>query len=761
MAINNKNEQKIIKHINELYNKYKELSNEEIKDLYNKEKDLKILLAVIKIAFERLLDITLYDEQLLAAYHMLNGNIIEMKTGEGKTFVCIIVSLIRCKIEKTYVVTINNVLAARDCATAKIIFNYFDKVVNFNLVKKNQELDKNLYLNSDCVYTSVSKLIFDYLEDRDFFIFASVIIDEVDYVLIDNATSQFSLSMENMFFQKQYRISNNAYILAKEEISNLKGKEIPFVLKKWSKYYKDKEYDYFFIDNYQTCFLTEKGLNTLKSLSEKAGIKYDDYFISAFYYTINANHLYQKDRDYSVKSNGVSSWIELIDPNNGRSMQNSSKEFELQHAIELKEAVGKTSETSCSETISMQLFFTFFPFLTGMSGTVGYSRNEFKKNFNKNTKEISTHLPMIREDNVEIMFSTKNECYAEALKLLQKYKDSPFLLVCESEKEIKNIKEYFDEKGEEIIVFSTNNIEEENNLISRYQKENIKVLTTSLMGRGTDIKISEKAKKEHGLIVIILGKFRNKRIEQQMKGRAGRQGEKGKSYCFYSIEDYFFHSVTEKHYKKLQKYATNISNSSGEKQLKNIEKANRYTERMQQHLLASSESHRYQVLHFDINIDLYFSFLRKKLKGINLFKEIQKANPEIYNNLILKTKNLINATQNSSIVEDLYDLIVKNLIVATKADLYWQICDISATMQLPMLEDSKRDYMYYFYTLPALNDYEKELFNSISGYILKAKYNLPETKDNVLVIKTNSEFEEFINQEAIKIAKNIEIEERN
>lgn len=679
----------------------KSKTQNEILDLYISSHKIESILAIGLEVFERILSISLYDVQIYAALSMCEGKIVEMKTGEGKSYVSILVSLVRHKFGKVYIVTINDTLAQRDYENSVELFDFLNIKSTYALYQQNYKYDKSVY-ESDIVFSAVSRLIFDFLYDKENYIFDNIIVDEIDYTLIDNANSQFSLSKQALLPLNEKNYPFNEYLVANEIQKEFRGKFIPYITDDFISLRKNNA-DYYFVDDYQTIFFTAEGMLKIKQIVKEKNLPSLQDFYFALFYTIQAQKQYVYNRDYIV----IDKKIVLINKNNGRLMHNSQKEKGLQIALELKENCPINQANGATETISMQLFFLLFNFITGMSGTVDFSKNEFKSNFKTNTSVIPTNLPIKRKDFKDKKFYTKEEKFAFALSLIHDYQNEPFLIVLENEKETLEFSDFLKNNKITFSLLNNHNIEEENMIIKNYENENQIVVTTNLLGRGTDIKITEEAENKNGLIVVLLDKFKNKRIENQIKGRSGRQGKKGISFCVYSLEDLFFYSLEKKYLKKI-------------KNTFNKKSSQLYIDKMQKHILSQEESQRYSILQIDKMLYSYFNKLEflylKENIGKNIFKKIKKKNKSLF-----EKYKAFERENSKELTTKLFKIIFKEVLLSTKDDLYKQILDIALSMNIAVLNDMKTEYLFLDYIEPSLIDYENKVIVQTLEYLISLK----------------------------------------
>lgn len=497
--------------------------------------DLILMFSIISILINKYYHIEVYNEQLLGALLMCDGYVIDMKTGEGKTIVAIYVAAIRALKGQVHVITVNDYLAKRDYEYSNNIFSDLGVTSGFNY----SGADKEKLFSNMVIYTSSTEIVFDYLRSKlpnhiqlklD-----NVIIDEIDYCLIDNANTSCSIS---------YNHAHNQYLqlfYIAYEISNfLVGYEKKKVL--FNNYAIDsgrEGYDYSYQYHEHGIEIYESGVNKIKSIINK-DIFCDKKLLGALQFCLEAKHFFIKDKDYKVINNKVS----LINRENGRVMYNCTYSDEIQLAIEIKEGCDISSNHGEGDNIMYQIYYNKYSFLTGMSGTSFIAREEFYKIFNKNVIKVPTHLKCRRKDLPDIITKTIEDKYCVLLKTINYYKEhnnNPIVVVCGSDSEANFIYESLMIQYPSKLL-TNDNIEEEVLHVQDAGQKNSLLITTNIVGRGTDIDISNISC-SGGLVVISLARYANKRIDEQVMGRAGRHGKEGISQFIISLEDDLFRNV--------------------------------------------------------------------------------------------------------------------------------------------------------------------------------------------------------------------------
>ena len=516
----------------ELDEKYKKLSDEKLKDCTNKLKKrldkgetlddiLPDAFAVAREAAYRVIGEKPFYVQVLGALAIHYGNISEMKTGEGKTLTCVLPAYLNALTGKgVHVVTVNEYLATRDAKWMGQIYEFLGLTVAVNLREMSPKEKKEAY-NCDILYSTNNELGFDYLrdnmvvtkEDRVQRPLNFAIIDEVDSVLIDEARTPLIISGGAMK-------SANLYKDTDRYVKTLKENE-----------------DYTIDEKTKDITLTDEG--TMKGERYFKVSNLYDIEHSALVHHINqalkANYTMHNDVDYVVQDGR----IVIVDQFTGRLMPGRAFSDGLHQAIEAKENVEVQEETKTLATITFQNYFRMYEKLSGMTGTAKTEEEEFRNIYNMFVIQIPTNLPVIREDKSDLIYSTKEEKYKAIINEIKERHETgqPILvgtIAIETSEIISSLLKKAKIKHE---VLNAKNHEREAEIIKKAGEKGSVTIATNMAGRGTDIKLGEGVKELGGLCVIGTERHESRRIDNQLRGRSGRQGDPGYSQFFVSFED--------------------------------------------------------------------------------------------------------------------------------------------------------------------------------------------------------------------------------
>ena len=516
----------------ELDEKYQKLSDEKLKDCTNKLKKrldkgetlddiLPDAFAVAREAAYRVIGEKPFYVQVLGALAIHYGNISEMKTGEGKTLTCVLPAYLNALTGKgVHVVTVNEYLATRDAKWMGQIYEFLGLTVAVNLREMSPKEKKEAY-NCDILYSTNNELGFDYLrdnmvvnkEDRVQRPLNFAIIDEVDSVLIDEARTPLIISGGAMR-------SANLYKDTDRYVKTLKENE-----------------DYTIDEKTKDITLTDEG--TMKGERYFKVSNLYDIEHSALVHHINqalkANYTMHNDVDYVVQDGK----IVIVDQFTGRLMPGRAFSDGLHQAIEAKENVEVQEETKTLATITFQNYFRMYQKLSGMTGTAKTEEEEFRNIYNMFVIQIPTNLPVIREDKSDLIYSTKEEKYKAIINEIKERHETgqPILvgtIAIETSEIISGLLKKAKIKHE---VLNAKNHEREAEIIKNAGEKGSVTIATNMAGRGTDIKLGEGVKELGGLCVIGTERHESRRIDNQLRGRSGRQGDPGYSQFFVSFED--------------------------------------------------------------------------------------------------------------------------------------------------------------------------------------------------------------------------------
>ena len=504
--------------------------------------------AIVREAAKRTLGERHYDVQLMGGIILHQGKIAEMKTGEGKTLVSTLPVYLNALTNKgVHVVTVNDYLAKRDSVWMGQIYNFLGLSVGCITNTMDDENRKKNY-NCDVTYGTNNEFGFDYLRDNMKYDINQMvqrshsfcIVDEVDSILIDEARTPLIISGETEDKSDQYFVSNKF-------IQNL-----------------DKP-DYELDEKNKNVMLSEKGIDKIEKLSKTYGILknnnfYDPQNINLVHHinqALKANLLFSKDTDYIVRDNKV----QIIDEFTGRVLEGRRFSDGLHQALEAKENVEIQSENQTLASITYQNYFRLYEKLSGMTGTAMTEAEEFYDIYKLKTVSIPTNVEMIREDVNDQIFRTEKEKYKAIVEKIEdcSNKKQPILVGTTSIEKSEKISELLKTKKIDHSVLNAKQHEQEAKIIAEAGKLNSVTIATNMAGRGTDIQLGgnqtnlskeelkikkesilqekNEVKKNGGLFVIGTERHESRRIDNQLRGRSGRQGDPGKSIFYISLED--------------------------------------------------------------------------------------------------------------------------------------------------------------------------------------------------------------------------------
>lgn len=477
--------------------------------------------AVAREAAKRVIGEYPFFCQLEGAYVLHRGDIAEMKTGEGKTLTSVMaVYLNALDGNGVHVVTVNEYLAERDSKWMGDIHRFLGLSVGLNLRAMTPSEKRKAY-ECDITYTTNSELGFDYLrdnmvtrvEDRVLRQLNYALVDEVDSILIDESRTPLIISGG----QKQ---TANQYINADRFVKRLKADE-----------------DYVIDIKDRNVQLSEEGVHK----AEKA-FKVDNLFdlenTSLVHYinqALKANYIMSRDVEYVVEDNEVI----IVDQNTGRKMPGREYSDGLHQAIQAKENVPIRQETTTLATITYQNFFRLYKKLAGMTGTAKTEEEEFLSIYNIRVVEIPTNKPVIRVDNSDLIFGSKKAKYNALLEEVKELysKGQPVLVGTISVETSELISRMFKQARIKHEVLNAKNHAREAEIIASAGREGAVTIATNMAGRGTDIKLTDRSRQLGGLAVIGSERHESRRIDNQLRGRSGRQGDPGYSRFYVSLED--------------------------------------------------------------------------------------------------------------------------------------------------------------------------------------------------------------------------------
>ena len=540
--------------INGLSEKYEKLSDKELqsqtaalkKRLTKKNVTLDTILpdafAVVREAAKRVIGERPYDVQLIGGMALHEGNVAEMKTGEGKTLVATLPTYLNALEGKgVHVVTVNDYLAQRDAGwmgqvydflglTTGVIINEASFVYDKDYdnehhddprMRKLRPVTRKEAYAADITYGTNNEFGFDYLRDNmvnDVALLRQrelnfAIVDEVDSILIDEARTPLIISApaaEN---------PDNYYTFAK-----VASKLVPE--------------DYVLDEKRRSVALTDEGVEKVQKLLGIKNLYTPDHVRSVYHMdqALRAQTLFKRDKDYVVTNDGE---VIIVDEHTGRLMQGRRYNEGLHQAIEAKEGVPVLEESMTLATISFQNYFRLYNKLSGMTGTAFTEAEEFQQIYSLDVIQIPPNKPVIRDDKEDLIFKTekgKLKAVAEAIKDYHK-QGRPVLVGSGSIAKNEQIAKYLEKEGIKFEILNAKNNEREAAIIEKAGEKGAITLATNIAGRGTDIKLGKGVRELGGLVVIGSERHESRRIDNQLRGRGGRQGDPGETQFYVSTED--------------------------------------------------------------------------------------------------------------------------------------------------------------------------------------------------------------------------------
>ena len=523
---------RVLKKVNSYKSYMETLSDEKLKSLTT---DFKLRLscgesldeilpeafAAMREVAHRVLGLFAYDVQILGAITLHNGNIAEMKTGEGKTLTAIFPAYLNSLTGKgVIVITSNEYLAKRDAEEMQGVFKFMDVTICAGLEDDENKMTKQEIYNHDIVYTTQSTLGFDYLfdnlanrkEDKFLREFNYAIIDEIDAVLLDSAQMPLIIAGSP-------KVQSNLYPVVQKFVETLE---------EGIDYKKDEDDNVWYLN---------EGIRKSEQYFNVENL-YDDshyYLVKILNLVLKANVNMTLDKDYVVKDNK----IKLLDKETGRILEGITLKNGQHQALEAKENVPLSNENRSIAAITYQNLFKLFKKISGMSGTAKVAEQEFIETYNLKVVWIPTNKPVIRIDKKDKIYATLPEKIIAILEFVKKIHATgqPLLIVSGSVQATDLYSALLLNEGIAHSVLNAHNAVKEAEIISEAGELNNVTVATSMAGRGTDIKLGKGVLELGGLVVVGTERMSSKRMDQQLSGRSGRQGEPGLSQFFVSLED--------------------------------------------------------------------------------------------------------------------------------------------------------------------------------------------------------------------------------
>ena len=518
--------------INSFQEQMSSLSDQELKDQTNKLRKnlnegatlndiLPEAFATVREAAKRVLGLTPYDVQIIGGIVLSEGKIAEMKTGEGKTLTATLPLYLHGLTQKgAHLVTVNDYLASRDAKEMGELFNWLGLSVGVILHDMSDE-DRQKAYNCDITYGTNNEFAFDYLRDNMKFDLDDYvqrkhnfcIVDEVDSILIDEARTPLLISGPSE---------------GNTELYNSINKVIPKL---------DSKTDFPVEEKTHTAVLTDEGVLKVQKILNIDNL-FDVQHIEVLHHVnqaLRAHTLFNIDKEYVVKEGKVI----IVDEFTGRLKEGSRWSDGLHQAIEAKEGVPIKSENQTLASITFQNYFKLYNKLAGMTGTADTEAEEFKKIYNLEVIVVPTNVPIARMDHADVIYSSKQGKYKAIANLIKECheKKQPVLVGTITIDESEIISNYLTQFGISHEVLNAKQHAREADIVTNAGMPGSVTIATNMAGRGTDIKLNDESKKAGGLYIIGTERHESRRIDNQLRGRSGRQGDPGASKFFLSLED--------------------------------------------------------------------------------------------------------------------------------------------------------------------------------------------------------------------------------
>ncbi|PPB73694.1 preprotein translocase subunit SecA [Campylobacter hyointestinalis] len=533
--------------INALEGKYSNLSDDELKAEFDRLKSdlisgkvtkddiLNDVFAIVRETGKRTLNMRHFDVQLVGGMVLNDGKIAEMKTGEGKTLVATLPVVLNAMDGKgVHVVTVNDYLAKRDAEQMSAIYNFLGLSVGVILSGEYDDEKRKESYNSDITYGTNNEFGFDYLRDNMKFEFSQkvqrehnfVIVDEVDSILIDEARTPLIISgPTNRTLDGYIKADEVAKAMTRGEAADPK---IP----------NSKATGDFVVDEKnRTIMITEAGIAKAEKLFGVENLYDLENAILSHHLdqALKAHNLFEKDVHYVVRDNQVV----IVDEFTGRLSEGRRFSEGLHQALEAKEGVKIQEESQTLADITFQNYFRMYKKLSGMTGTAQTEATEFSQIYKLDVISIPTNVPIKRVDKDDLIYKTENEKFKAVIEEIKRVnlKGQPVLVGTASIEKSEVFHKMLAKEKIPHSVLNAKNHEKEAEIIAEAGAKGAVTIATNMAGRGVDIRINDEVRSLGGLYIIGTERHESRRIDNQLRGRAGRQGDPGLSRFYLSLED--------------------------------------------------------------------------------------------------------------------------------------------------------------------------------------------------------------------------------
>ena len=751
---------------------------EQVKNGKKLEEILPEAFALVRETSKRLNNERHFDVQLIGGIALHENKIAEMKTGEGKTLTIVLAAYLNALEKKgVHIVTVNDYLARRDSLNMGKIYNFLGLECGY-INTDQSDVDRKVNYSKDITYATNSELGFDYLRDNMKYSQKDMvqrkhnyaIVDEIDSCLIDEARTPLIIS-------GAAEDKTSQYIAIDKLIKNLNNND-----------YEIDEKD-------KNILLTNKGIDNIEKIFSNAGILKNNNFydpdnlhlVHHVNQALRANHLFQNGKDYIVKDDQ----IVIIDEQTGRQLPGRRFGDGLHQSLEAKEKLVVNAENQTLASITYQNFFKLYSKLSGCTGTAQTESQEFFEIYNLQVISIPTNKQMIRKDWNDQIFRTIEEKDNAIVNKISECNNlgQPLLVFTASINKSEHYSKLLEKKSIKHIVLNAKNHEKEAEIIENAGRKNSIIITTSISGRGVDIKLGgqdqsqkEEIKKLGGLFVIGTERMESRRVDNQARGRSGRQGDEGNSIFFVSIEDDLMRIFgSESMNKILEKLGLKDGESIDHPWI------NKALERAQQKVEARNFDIRKTLLKFDNVLNdqrqVIFSqrnnvinnnnadtlsddFLSEIIDDLKETKSKYLAKPNS-NDFTNQFKSLFGKSFNSEEIDNLVNLKVNefenlirnkflekrneriNLIGEEKAKeiekrIFLQVIDENWKMHIQYLEQLRQVIgLRSFGQRDPLVEYKKEAFNLFENLLNKLKSDLVTLLINMKVVDSSEDEDNF------------------
>ncbi|MBN2964194.1 preprotein translocase subunit SecA [Sulfurospirillum sp. T05] len=535
---------KRVEAINALESTYEAMDDEGLKEAFavlkkrvNEEKAtldsvLTDVFAIVREVSKRTTGMRHFDVQLIGGLVLHEGNIAEMKTGEGKTLVATLPVVLNAMTGKgVHVVTVNDYLAKRDAADMGKIYEFLGLSVGVIVAGLHDEALRKAQYESDITYGTNNEFGFDYLRDNMKYHAKDkaqrkhhyVIVDEVDSILIDEARTPLIISGPTNRTLDSYKRANDV-------AAKLTRGEIP-------KEGEPSNGDFTVDEKNRTIVMTEEGITRAEELFGVDNLYSMENAVLSHHLdqALKAQNLFEKDVDYVVKEGEVI----IVDEFTGRLSEGRRFSEGLHQALEAKEGVAIQEESQTLADITFQNYFRMYEKLAGMTGTAQTEATEFAQIYKLNVVSIPTNVTVVREDKNDLIYKTEREKFAAVVEEIKRANvlGQPVLVGTASIEKSEHLHALLKKEKIAHAVLNAKNHEKEAQIIQNAGIKGAVTIATNMAGRGVDIKLTDEVKALGGLYIIATERHESRRIDNQLRGRAGRQGDPGQSRFYLSLED--------------------------------------------------------------------------------------------------------------------------------------------------------------------------------------------------------------------------------